>query len=308
MPWYRKTTRSKSRERSCSEELSESITIRTGFPHDGIKCANLQPSKIPVMKNDGNRKYCLNGERSSESCNNISTPLEHLSNVAVNLLCRVQFVDGATTMLQTKPSETVGKLIERSLEKRGLHYNTFEVFIKGTRRSVDLLANSLDIAGREVEVEQRIAFKLDLPDRKVISVKSRPNKLLIDVIKPILQKYNYDIERFIVVQRDICYNVDFMQNITSVDGLRLQIVSIASVEKPTEDHYNYQNDEIVNTKCSTALPPIQMLISKQAAKVATSRRQKYSGTMSLPLPPAANFPKQLSDLLNINKLSKVSFP
>lgn len=292
MPWYRKTTRSKSRERSCSEELTESTVPRPSHSHDGTQFANLQPSKIPVMKTDSFRKSCVNGGRNTESCGSIATPMESLCNVAVSSLCRVQFVDGATTMLQTKASETVGKLIERSLEKRGLHYNTFEVFIKGTRRSVDLLANSVEIAGREVEVEQRIAFKLDLPDRKVISVKSKPNKQLIDVIKPILQKYNYDVERFIVVQREIRYNIDLMQNITAVDGLRLQIVPMAtasttsatSADNQAPDQLNnYQNDDIIiKAKCSTAPPPMQMLLSKQAAKVATSRRQKYSGTMSLP--------------------------
>lgn len=50
------------------------------------------------------------------------------------------------------------------------------------------------IQGKEVLIEQRVVFKLDLPNKKIISVKSKPCKIMSEVLKPILQKYNYQLE------------------------------------------------------------------------------------------------------------------
>lgn len=41
-------------------------------------------------------------------------------------------------------------------------------------------------------MEQRVIFKLDLPNRKVVSVKAKPDKALADVLKPVLRKYGVD--------------------------------------------------------------------------------------------------------------------
>lgn len=85
--------------------------------------------------------------------------------------------------------------MERLLEKRGIQYKFFDVLISGgIGKPLELDQPSTELAGKEVEIEQRVAFKLDLPDPKVISVKSKPKKALGDVLKPILQKYNYRIE------------------------------------------------------------------------------------------------------------------
>lgn len=54
--------------------------------------------------------------------------------------------------------------------------------------------NYFFIQGKEVLIEQRVVFKLDLPNKKIISVKSKPCKIMSEVLKPILQKYNYQLE------------------------------------------------------------------------------------------------------------------
>lgn len=45
-----------------------------------------------------------------------------------------------------------------------------------------------------MNIEQRVIFKLDLPNRKVISVKSKSCKALGEVLRPILHKYNYRLD------------------------------------------------------------------------------------------------------------------
>lgn len=57
-------------------------------------------------------------------------------------LCRVILPDGATTVVQTQCSESVRDLVLRLLDKRGLRYSAFEVFI-GT--GVKVSANSISV-------------------------------------------------------------------------------------------------------------------------------------------------------------------
>lgn len=102
--------------------------------------------------------------------------------------------DGATTIVQTRLNESVRELVDRLLEKRGIFYQAFEAFFPGNNKAIDLDEASVMLAGKEVTIEQRVVFKLDLPNRKVISVKSKPCKALGEVLRPILHKYNYRLD------------------------------------------------------------------------------------------------------------------
>lgn len=109
-------------------------------------------------------------------------------------LCRVLLSDGATTIVQIKMEENIRDLVERLLEKRGIFYHAYEVYYSGSNKAIDLDESSINLAGKEVSVEERIVFKLDLPNNKVISVKSKPSKTLAEVLRPILLKYNYSLD------------------------------------------------------------------------------------------------------------------
>lgn len=68
-------------------------------------------------------------------------------------------------------------------------------------------------------------FKLDLPNRKVISVKSKATKILVDVLRPILHKYGFglDLVRVLLAPDEF---VDVDLPVTTVDGCRLNIQKI----------------------------------------------------------------------------------
>lgn len=90
---------------------------------------------------------------------------------------------------------------------------------------MDVSESSAKLAACEVTVEQRVVFKLDLPNRKVIAVKSKYTKILMDVLRPILHKYNYNLEQVQVTLKS-GESVDISLPVTSVDGMRLNIEQI----------------------------------------------------------------------------------
>lgn len=90
---------------------------------------------------------------------------------------------------------------------------------------MDLDSPSPQLAGKEVSVEQRVQFKLDLPNKKVISVKSKPCKIFCEVLRPILLKYNYQLELVQVYSKEEHpVTIDMSVPVTAIDGQRLQIV------------------------------------------------------------------------------------
>lgn len=224
LPWHRKT-RCKSRDRD--EPDNENTNS---------KLSNNRPGKY--NQNSGNSLKINNATNSTSDIHSSRSSLSSfdtlpqctLTNTSDDIkaccLCRVILSDGATTIVQTKPDETVRQLVERLLEKRGISYQLFEVILNSTNKTVDLNASSQILSGQELFIEQKVAFKLDLPDPKVISVKSKPKKALCDVIKPILQKYNYSMENVQILMRDTHETIDLSQPVTIADGQRLQVVML----------------------------------------------------------------------------------
>lgn len=67
-------------------------------------------------------------------------------------------------------------------------------------------------------------FKLDLPNKKVISVKSKTCKVLSEVLRPILHKYSYRLDSVQVYGKESPDPLDMSLPVAAVDGQRLQIV------------------------------------------------------------------------------------
>ena len=249
MPWHRKT-RSKSRDRvdllceenSVTNESSDGSsnglnTLLVPSCKLALLSSTLPPQTKPTLENIDTQTQSLRS----------SLPTSLKAGETGCSLCRVKFYDGATTIVQIKPNETIQQLVERVLEKRGLRYKLYEVVIKGNSKAIDLQASTQEIAGEEVEIEQRVTFKLYLPDPKVISVKSKPKKYLHEVVRPILQKYNYDLDNVHVVRRDNQEELDLSQPVTTADGMRLQVILqkiIDNDNKQANNFVNYQNDNI----------------------------------------------------------------
>ncbi|XP_067614525.1 regulator of G-protein signaling loco isoform X2 [Eurosta solidaginis] len=225
LPWHRKTSSSKA-PRDAAELASEN-------KHSTSKLALLSSHSLKVAAAH-NSQSDIHSSRSSLSS------FDGLPGASILPgTCRVILTDASTTMVQVRANETVVQLVERLLEKRGLTYQYYDVVAKGTTKSIDLQTSSQTLVGKDVLIEQRVSFKLDLPDRKVISVKSKPKKQLHEVVRPILHKYNYDYEAVQVVIRETQEPVDLSLTVTYADGQRLQAVWLKP--PPLVQSSDYQN-------------------------------------------------------------------
>lgn len=86
---------------------------------------------------------------------------------------------------------------------------------------MDLNEGAIQLSGYEITVEQRVVFKVDLPNRKTISIKSKYTKKIIDVLRPSLHKYQFNIDQVLILSGN--NHVDLHLPVTSIDGLRLSV-------------------------------------------------------------------------------------
>ena len=63
---------------------------------------------------------------------------------------------------------------------------------------LDLGKDISTLASKEIRLEHRILFRLDLPNRKPIGVKAKPGKTVRDVFKPVLNKYGCKVDNMVV--------------------------------------------------------------------------------------------------------------
>ncbi|KAH8367441.1 hypothetical protein KR200_005522 [Drosophila serrata] len=286
LPWHRKT-RSKSRDRTeIMADLQSTLMPAPPLPPPAL----LTSASLKLVSGQ-NSLSDLHSSRSSLSSFDAGTTAggQGASAESVCSLCRVILTDGATTIVQTRAGETVGQLVERLLEKRNLVYPYYDIVFQGSTKSIDVQQPSQLLAGKEVVIERRVAFKLDLPDPKVISVKSKPKKQLHEVIRPILNKYNYKMEQVQVILRDTQAPLDLNQPVTMADGQRLRIVLLHSdfqagggssvppkQSKPMKPLPQGQLDELTNKVFN------ELLASKaDAAAAAGNEKQRPSDLCSM---------------------------
>ncbi|CAB0011575.1 unnamed protein product, partial [Nesidiocoris tenuis] len=146
-------------------------------------------------------------------------------------LCRVILPDGSTAVVHTRPNQTVRYLISRLLDKRALAYNDFQVVHNYLNKPIALDEEAILLSGQEVKVERRVVFRLDLPNRKTIAVKSKQSKTLRQVLRPMLHKYGYRLEMVTLCLMSENEVLEPDLSVSMVDGQRIQVLTRCT---PTE--------------------------------------------------------------------------
>ncbi|KAF6216900.1 hypothetical protein GE061_001250 [Apolygus lucorum] len=156
-------------------------------------------------------------------------------------MCRVLFPDGSTAVVPTGTKQSVRHLISRLLDRRALSYSDFQVIHSYLNRTVSLDEDAIFLSGQEVKVERRVVFRLDLPNRKTINVKSKECKTLSEVLGPILQKYSYRLDMVTLCLKSENEVLDTNLSVTAADNKRIQVLTRST---PTECTKSL--DEITN--------------------------------------------------------------
>uniref|UniRef100_A0A8W8MP22 Regulator of G-protein signaling 12 n=1 Tax=Magallana gigas TaxID=29159 RepID=A0A8W8MP22_MAGGI len=140
--------------------------------------------------------------------------------------CRVILPDGSTTVVCTKPGQNIRTVLGRLCEKRGLSIAAVDVFLLGSDKPLDMGEDISSLGSKEVMIERRVLFRMDLPHRKSIGVKAKPNRTVRDVFKPILNKYGFKLDNITVQLSGQTGYVDIDEQVSTIDNQRVVISTI----------------------------------------------------------------------------------
>ncbi|KAJ8317195.1 hypothetical protein KUTeg_005099 [Tegillarca granosa] len=131
--------------------------------------------------------------------------------------CRVIIPDGSTTVVCAKPGQSIRSVLGKLCDKRGLSIAAVD--------PLDLSDDISTLGSKEVMIERRVLFRMDLPNRKSIGVKAKPNRSIRDVFKPILNKYGFKLDAINVQLSGKPGLVDVEAEVSSIDNQRVVITT-----------------------------------------------------------------------------------
>ncbi|KAK3595315.1 hypothetical protein CHS0354_004468 [Potamilus streckersoni] len=140
--------------------------------------------------------------------------------------CCLILPDGSTTVVCTKAGQTIKKVLGKICEKRNISLASVDIFLLGSDKPLNLSEDISVLCSKEVIIEKQVLFRMDLPNKKSISVKAKPNRVILDVIEPILHKYGFRIDSIKVYLSGHTTELDLDSLASSLDNQRVVVVSI----------------------------------------------------------------------------------
>ena len=146
-------------------------------------------------------------------------------------------------------------LVSRLLDKRGLKFTSFDAFITGNDKPLDLSEDCSTLGCSEVRVEPRVLFRLELPSKKSIGVKAKQTKLVEEVLGPILSQYGWNLSDMSVRLDQVRAIVDLKASVTSIDNTRLVVTHKEDVEAIDQENESSRSDSRPNSRSSQSMGP-----------------------------------------------------
>ncbi|XP_059145141.1 regulator of G-protein signaling 12-like isoform X2 [Physella acuta] len=145
--------------------------------------------------------------------------------------CRIVMPDGSTTVVCAKPGQTSRSVLSKLCEKRSVSIASVDVFLLGSDQPLDLNEDISTLGSKEIVIERRVLFRLDLPNGKSIGVKAKPNRTIRDVFKPILNKYGLRLDNVGVHLIGSQELLDLDGSVSELDNQRAVVVLGVDLEE-----------------------------------------------------------------------------
>ena len=270
LPWGNIRNRSKSKDRADQNLSTESKPV--GF----IKKLTGQNSYSGDKSRQSINSIEMKADKSGTAADN-TDPLNHTSENCENKescsLTRFILPDRATTVVSTPSGETIRSLVTRLLDKRGLKFTSFDAFITGNDKPLDLSEDCSSLGCSEVRVEPRVLFRLELPSKKSIGVKAKQTKLVEEVLGPILSQYGWNLADMTVrLDRSGSQGsggVELRASVTSIDNTRL-VVSHREEAGDTSGNMTGDNTVEANDSRSDSRPNSRSSLSLGNRRASSS--------------------------------------
>ncbi|XP_012058166.1 PREDICTED: regulator of G-protein signaling loco [Atta cephalotes] len=274
LPWNRKN-RSKSKDRgeseynktpSRSETIYKSFTVikRETEGNNNEDTVSISSSRSSLASWDLALRQSFNKHSVSSYDGQMNEKKDARSKCTG--LCRVILPDGSTTVVTTSQTESIKDVVTRLLDKRALRYSNYDVLILATDEMVDTKCFSSVLAGQEVEVVPTKVLKVELPSRRIISIIAHKGKTLKEILRPLLNKYGFNLDLISIWSEGRCVPMDIM----AINAPTRIIVMANEEDFQRELHTAKYLDEVPH-----AQPTLDEITNKVFEELLVGKRNKY---------------------------------
>lgn len=223
---------------------SKHSSKRSTSGSDGDKRRSFLPWKGKHVKK-GDRSFGSQPGSARSSISSLSDSVQHISYSSESLnvaqrresesfqFCRVVLPDHSSTIVLCKEGQTLRQALINLCERRHLSFVVHDVYLGGGDKLVPLEELDEDMSimgGREIVLEHRTLFRLELPDGVPVSVKVKPEQSLRLCLEPILSRQGFSSDHVIahVAGRDVPLDPD-----VSASSIEHQYVVVETAEHLT---------------------------------------------------------------------------
>ncbi|XP_012577881.1 PREDICTED: regulator of G-protein signaling 14 isoform X2 [Condylura cristata] len=150
--------------------------------------------------------------------------------------CCVYLPDGTASLALARPGLTIRAMLAGICEKRGLSLPDVKVYLVGNEQKPLVLDQDCTVlADKEVRLETRITFELELADH-VVRISTKPTKRLQEALQPVLAKHGLSPQQVSLHKPGEKQLLDLEKLVSSVAAQRLVLDTLPGVKIPEVSH------------------------------------------------------------------------
>uniref|UniRef100_UPI00358F920B regulator of G-protein signaling 12-like n=1 Tax=Myxine glutinosa TaxID=7769 RepID=UPI00358F920B len=136
--------------------------------------------------------------------------------------CQLVLPEGDCVTLKVRRGLLLQDVVKPLCEQRGLPLCNVDAYVRGTDKPLSMQRDSWSLAGQELWLERKTFFRLDLiPIRRSISIKAKATKAVTEVLRPIMTKYDMDLDYLSVKLAGGRLPLDLGIAVSNLDGKRV---------------------------------------------------------------------------------------
>ncbi|KAG1685478.1 Regulator of G-protein signaling loco [Nymphon striatum] len=190
----RRSWRKKKKDSNKENKWSSSVRDDVSVPSSDLTGSRSSLASVDleqIQRHTASRESLASSDYTGESLKKDATDLY-----------RIILPDQSTTVVQVRPQDTIRDLLQRLSDHRTINISSAEVFSTNNEKVIDPNTVISKITCKELKIDQRMFFQVNLPNKKTIGVRARSSKSIMEVLKPILQKYGFKPDNIVVHLND----------------------------------------------------------------------------------------------------------
>ncbi|XP_074640641.1 regulator of G-protein signaling 12-like [Tubulanus polymorphus] len=138
---------------------------------------------------------------------------------------KVILPDANTTCIKIQPGRMLQTVIEDVCNSKNIAFNSIEVLQLGCDKPMDLNVDVATMSGKEIVIEKRVLFRMNLPNKKFLGVKAKPTRSINKVFEPILLKYGLNLDDVVLHLAGSSSPLDPEVSVSTIENKQVMVQS-----------------------------------------------------------------------------------